>query len=230
MLLNLTVFFKLLRVTVRVFNLFKYKSLKGVLTNPTVEELRHAEYFWIKEVQRDLENNWKERYKRLGPILNNKDIIVVGCNKLAKWLKDNWNQSEFILLIPNHPFTKLYIQSLHEQDHAGIESTLAKLQSKFWVPRARKLIKFIKSKCVQCRKLDKKFEQQCMGPLSANRFLQSPPFFRTALDIFGPFFVRDTVKRRTTKQVYGLILNCMVTQIIPDKVLFLEGGYICTDL
>ena len=43
-------------------------------------------------------------------------------------------------------------------------------------------------------------------------FYNPPPFFRTALDLFGPFFVRDTVKRRTTKKVYGLILNCMVTR------------------
>ena len=54
-------------------------------------------------------------------------MIFVGCNKLAKWLKDNWNQSEFILFTPNHPYTKLYFQSLYGQDQEGIESTLAKL-------------------------------------------------------------------------------------------------------
>ena len=87
---------------------FKCKSLKGILINPTANELKLSEFFWIKEVQGNLGNDWKERYKRLDPIRNNEGIIVVGCNRLANWLKDNWNQSEFILLIPNHPFTKLY--------------------------------------------------------------------------------------------------------------------------
>ena len=66
---------------------------------------------------------------------------------------------------------------MHYKDHAGIETTLAKLQSKFWVPQARKLIKSVKSKCVKCRILDKKCLDQRMGNLPEERLKPSPPFF-----------------------------------------------------
>ena len=206
-------FHKLLRVTARIINVGKHKSFKYVLINPTAEDLRLAELFWIKQVQSEIMHDWEKRYKRLGPKCNAEGIIIVG-DRLSNWLKDNWNQSEFILLTPNHQFTKLYIQFLHNEDHAGTEYILAKLQSKFWVPRARKVIKFVKSKCIKCRLLDKKCLEQCMGPLPQDRLKPSPPFYRTSLDLFGPFLVKDTVKRRTTKKVYGLICNCMSSRAI----------------
>ena len=150
--------------------------------------------------------DWEKRYKRLGPKCNTEGIIIVG-DRLSNWLKDNWNQSEFILLTSHHPFTKLYITFLHNEDHAGLETTLAKLQSKFWVPRARKIIKFVKTKCIKCRLINKQCLEQRMGPLPEGRLKPSPPFYTTSLDLFGPFLVKDTVKRRTTKNIYGLICN-----------------------
>ena len=204
---------KLIRVSSRIIKVKTIKSLKGVFSNPTVNELQYAEDLWIKFVQTSLGNDWETRYRRLGPSLTTNGLIVVG-ERISNWLKDNWNQSEYILLPYNHLFTKLLIEHYHSEDHAGIESTLAKLQSRFWVPKARKIIKSIKSKCVKCRILDKKIVGQSMGPLPNERMNPSPPFFHTSLDLFGPFYIRNTVKRRTTKKVYGVILNCMVTRAV----------------
>ena len=206
-------FHKLLRVTARIIKVVNYKSLRYALINPTINDLKLAELFWIKHVQFGIIDDWETRYKRLGPKMNSEGLVIVG-DRLSNWLKDNRNQSEFILLTPNHLFTKLYIEFLHNEDHSGIESTLAKLQSKFWVPRARKIIKFVKSKCIKCRLLDKKCLEQCMGPLPNDRLKPSPPFYRISLDLFGPFLVKDTVKRRTTKKVYGLICNCLLSRAI----------------
>ena len=120
----------------------------------------------------------------------------------------------FILLPARHTLTRLYIKHLHEIDHAGVEVTLAKLQSKFWVPGARKIIKSVKSQCVICRKLAKKIEEQSMGQCPPERLQPAPPFFNTAIDLFGPFNVKDTVKKRTKKKVYGVIFNCMVSRAV----------------
>ena len=102
----------------------------------------------------------------------------------------------------------------HNVNHAGVETVLAQVQSKYWIPRVRNLIRFIIAKCVTCRKLRKEVAGQVMGPLPEERLKPSPAFFFTALDLFGPIFIRDTVKRRTKGKAYGVILNCMTTRAI----------------
>lgn len=210
---------KLLRVTCRVRAVFKCKSLKGIFKEPTVEDVNEAETMWVKEMQKDMPD-WEVRFKRLGPKLND-GVIVVG-ERISKWLKENWNQESFVLIPSSHPVTKLYISSLHKRDHAGIETTLAKLQRKFWVPGARKVIRTIKENCVLCRKLAKKTENQCMGQVKDERLKPAPPFYHTAVDLFGPFTIKDTVKRRTHSKAYGVIFNCLATRAV---YLDLAEGY-----
>ena len=137
-------YYKLLRVTCRVLAVFKYKSFRGICKEPTVNGIAEAELLWIKEMQRDI-GDWKVKFKRLGPTMEN-EVIVVG-QRISNWLRENWNRENFILIPANHPVTRLYISYLHNFDHAGVETTLAKLQRKFWVPRARKVIRMIKNKC-----------------------------------------------------------------------------------
>ena len=194
-----------------------------MVREPTAEEMEEAEVMWVKNMQSNM-INWKEIFRRLGPIME-KGVILV-CQRISKWLKENWNKDHFMLIPANHPVTRLYVSSLHNKDHAGIETTLAKLQSKFWVPGARKIIKSVKDKCVTCRKLSKQTENQCMGQMLEERMKPTPPFYHTAVDLFGPFTIKDTVKRRTHGKAYGVIFNCLVTRAV---YLDLAEGYSAND-
>ena len=89
---------------------------------------------------------------------------------------------------------------------------LCKVQVKFWIPQARKLIKSVKSRCVTCRRLERKVIGQSMGPVPEERLKPSPPFYYSALDLFGPIMIKDTVKGRCKKKVYGVIINCLSTR------------------
>ncbi|XP_045119659.1 uncharacterized protein LOC123509433 [Portunus trituberculatus] len=120
----------------------------------------------------------------------------------------------FILMPSNSKVVKLYIKHLHEIDHGGIEKTLAKLQHKFWTPGARRLIKNIKRQCIICRKLETVTVEQRMGELCSERLKPAPPFYYTSLDLFGPFAIKDTVKRRTVGKAYGIIFSCLVTRAV----------------
>ncbi|XP_069993225.1 uncharacterized protein [Penaeus vannamei] len=91
---------------------------------------------------------------------------------------------------------------------------LCKLQTKFWVPSARKIIKSVKCNSVTFRRLDFKVEGQSMGQVAAERMNPCPAFYHTATDIFGPFQIRDSVKKRTTGKAYGVIFNCMVSRAV----------------
>lgn len=208
---NFTSYVKLLKVTSRVLSCVKTRSLRGALVGPSAEDIRAAEDLWIRTIQSDMVD-WQQRYKSLGPVLLN-GIIVVG-QRIAKWLKDNWNQEQFILLPAKHPFTKLYILHLHQIDHGGVESTLARLQSRFWVPGARRIIKSVKKRCVMCRKYYGKVEDQCMGQVSDVRMKPTPPFYHTATDLFGPFTIKDAVKRRTRGKCFGVIYTCLTTRAV----------------
>ena len=129
---------------------FRKKFFKVIFNNPTAEVLKPTETSWVKEVQGDIPSEWNTRYQRLGPSRNDEDIVVR--KRISKWLKDNWSCNSFTLLTCKHPFSKLYILHLHNIDHAGTtDVTLAKLQSKYWIPGARRELKSIKNECIRCR-------------------------------------------------------------------------------
>ncbi|XP_068246562.1 uncharacterized protein [Palaemon carinicauda] len=54
----------------------------------------------------------------------------------------------------------------------------------------------------------------------------APPFYYTAIDLFGPLTIRDTVKRRTHGKAFGVIFNCLVTRAVH---LDLAEGYSTDD-
>lgn len=65
-----------------------------------------------------------------------------------------------------------------------------------------------------------------MGQLIPERLKPSPPFYHISLDLFGPFYVKDTVKRRTKRKVYGVIFNCLVCRAVHTD---LTEGYSTED-
>ncbi|XP_068209204.1 uncharacterized protein [Palaemon carinicauda] len=186
---------------------------KGIFQTPNIDEISQAEMLWVREIQSRLGKDWESRYRRLGPSVNKDGLIVIG-QRIPRWLKNNYDQDEFLLLSPDHEFVKLYVKTMHRQFHSGVENTLAKIQSKFCVPRVRNMIKSVKFKCITCRKLTKEIAGQVMGQLPLERLKPSPPFAYTALDLYGPIFIRDTVKGRTKGKAYGVIFNCLSTRAV----------------
>ena len=98
--------------------------------------------------------------------------------------------------------------------HLGVLSTASKIRSRFWIIRLLKLVKYIKNNCIICRKMEKKLCEQIMGKLPIERLKPAPAWDATALDFFGPFKIKDEVKKRTTGKAYGLIFNCLATRAV----------------
>ena len=94
--------------------------------------------------------------------------------------------------------------SIHKEDHT-VDGTIARVRSRFWIPKLTQMVRKIKRRCVTCKKRDKKKEAQEMGPLPIERLVPSPPFSNCAIDIFGPILIKDTVKGRCKKKAYGII-------------------------
>ena len=48
-----------------------------------------------------------------------------------------------------------------------------------------------------------------MGKLPVDTLRSSPTWTCNAVDLFEPIKIRDEVKKRTTGETYGVILNCL---------------------
>ena len=92
--------------------------------------------------------------------------------------------TKFPILLPtDHPFTKLVVLSIHHQQlHSGVNSKLAAVRQRFWIPQTRQLLRKLLRKCVTCRKQGgKPYIIPDPPPLPKRHFEDSPPFTVAAL-------------------------------------------------
>lgn len=91
---------------------------------------------------------------------------------------------------------------------------MSKIRLRFWIPKIHNIVKSIRYNCVICKKLDGNLNSQIMGQLPEERRMPSPPWYNTAIDLFGPMKIRDQIKKQTTGKCYGVLFNCMSTRAV----------------
>ena len=149
----------------------------------------------------------------LRPHIDEDGIIVIS-SRANEGLKLHYSRDRFPILTYHDPRAHIWINEVHNEDHAGVTRTVAKSHRKYWVVRARKLVQKVKGNCYRCRLTDKRLAAQQMNPLPKNRLAISPTFHVISLDLFGQIEIKDTVKQRVRKKVWGVIFNCAVTPAI----------------
>ena len=203
----------LINVTARILLVFEEKSFKVVKI--TLLSLEKAEKYWIKQsmlyTKEELENG---RLRSLRPQIDKDGVITIGSRAL-EGMKHHYNAESFPILVYKDPLAALWMKEIHKEDHSGVTKTVAKSRRKFWIIKARRLAQKTRYMCYKCRLLDHKWETQLMSPLPLFRQSIAPVFHVTSLDLFGPFLVKDMVKKRTKMKVWGLICTCAATRAIP---------------
>ncbi|XP_062390786.1 uncharacterized protein LOC134078694 [Sardina pilchardus] len=128
----------------------------------------------------------------------------------------SWNKDRVAVpLIPCQSWLATLLASeAHEENHEGVASTLLRTRKKAWIMQGRRTVKKVLNNCVTCRKQRAKMCQQVMSNLPQERTKRASPFEYTTLDLFGPFEVKDSVKRRTSKKVWGIVFCCMTSRAI----------------
>ena len=122
--------------------------------------------------------------------------------------------AKFPILLPvNHPFTTLIIHSTHAaQLHSGVNSTLTALRDRFWIPRARQIIKKLLRKCVICRKqVGQPYAIPDPAPLPKWRVQDATPFSVTGVDFTGALFVKTPTNE---EKVYICLFTCAATRAV----------------
>ena len=70
------------------------------------------------------------------------------------------------------------------------------------------------NKLCNMQEIGQEIERTIMGKLPIERLKPAPSWTYTALDLFGPFKIRDEVKKRTTGKSNGIIFNCLGTRAL----------------
>lgn len=92
---NFSCYNRMIKTIAMILSIAKKRTFKGILHALTPDNLKEAEKYWVKRVQHEFREDWNKRFRRLGPSKDEEGIIVVG-ERISNWLKDNWNQSQFV--------------------------------------------------------------------------------------------------------------------------------------
>lgn len=120
--------------------------------------------------------------------------------------------------VPILPFeswvSTLLAQEAHEANHEEIAGTLLRVRKRAWIVKGRKLAKKVVDSCVTCRKARTKKCQQIMSDLLPERTNAQRPFEFKTLDLFGPYEVKDEVRKKVRLKVWGIVFCCMASRAI----------------
>ena len=177
-----------------------------------------SENYWLIRQQEDERAGFKaNKYvslrARLVSIEGMGELVVVS-GRLGENLTIGYDKKELPLLEPSNKLSRMIMSDAHNFNHSGPDKTLLSSRSTAWIIRGGNLSKQITKNCFKCKIINQSLAEQIMAPLPQQRLPPSPPFSFTAVDLFGPYKVRDTVKKRVTKETYGVIFTCMVTSAV----------------
>ena len=118
-------------------------------------------------------------------------------------------------ILPNEAWiSTLLAYEAHSANHEGVAGTLLRMREKAWVVKGRRIVTKIVDSCVTCRKVRARQCQQIMSDLPLERTGPAAPFEFTTMDLFGPYEVKDEVKRRVKLKVWGIVFSCMASRAI----------------
>lgn len=204
----------------------------------TVAWTRRAVEFWLKISD---PAKWEAKYSRLSSeerAAAFQDLVLAAqdgvefhdttLNRLVVFKDDktglllcggrvqSWNEDG--TSVPLIPFQSwlgtLLAREAHESNHEGVAATLLRTRRKAWMVQGRRIVKKVINECLTCKKQRARLCQQVMSDLPRERSSRANPFEYTTLDLFGPFEVRDAVKKRVKKKVWGVVYCCMASRAV----------------
>ena len=218
---------KAIRAIARLRRLVQRTNPGGGLT--TVEERRDAELFIIKDMQQDVyseeiemicqnksELNSTNRLRGLSPFIDESGILRVG-GRLQRSSLSFQEKHPIIMPRDNHITTMVIAYHHAKVQHQGRGMTLNEIRSSGrWIVGCSKAVSNYIHKCVKCRRMRRRVEEQRMANLPEERVEPSPPFTFCGMDCFGPFRVKEGRKEHKR---YGLLFTCMSSRAIHIEIL-----------
>ncbi|CAK1579069.1 unnamed protein product [Parnassius mnemosyne] len=154
------------------------------------------------------------KLKSLKPYLDDDNILRVGGRLRHSDLNEDCKNP--IILDHDTHLTSLLVADAHSKTlHGGVQVMLCFLRTRFWILRARILVKAKIRKCLICAKLNATARSQLMGDLPRVRITPAKPFLNTCMDFAGPFHILISRGRGArTNKAYIALFVCMSTKAI----------------
>ncbi|UYV72089.1 hypothetical protein LAZ67_9001784, partial [Cordylochernes scorpioides] len=184
---------------------FKPSEYKGDVISQ--EELDSAEKSLVKIIQSESIGEEDPNMKQLHAFQDKEGLWRVKTRIV------NRNDDELFrlpILIPtNHPVTELIVKSVHEKMyHCGAQTLRSVLREKFWIPKARQLVRHVIHKCPRCRRFETKRVDVPEASLPQHRVRDVVVFEVTGIDLGGPLYLEDGQK------VWFVIFTCGVYRAV----------------
>ena len=109
--------------------------------------------------------------------------------------------------------TRLIVDHCHRgTHHAGRGMTIAEIRSAgYWIVGVRGAVSRHILNCVACKKIRGTPQGQKMSDLPEDRLNPAEPFTYSAVDLFGPFYVKE---RRSELKRWGVMFTCMASRAV----------------
>ena len=152
---------------------------------------------------------------QLDPFLDASGVLRVGGRIKRSSL--SYGAKHPIILPRKGHIIELIICHHHQLvEHQGRGITHNEIRSaRYWVIGRGSAVSNHIAKCVKCRKLRGIPQEQKMADLPEDRLEPAPPFTFSAVDYFGPWYVKDG--RRELKR-YGVLFTCLSSRAIHLEV------------
>ena len=155
--------------------------------------------------------NGKSQLHKLDPFLDQNGLLRVGSRLQNAELSDLVKHP--VVLPRKSHITDLVIRHFHcNVLHQGRGITTQEIRTNgFWIVGCSLAVSSFILNCVLCRRLRGSTQGQKMADLPSDRLKPSPPFTFCAVDLFGPWFIKEG--RKELKR-YGVLFTCLACRAI----------------
>ena len=147
-----------------------------------------------------------------GPLVLNSDGLLRCRGRLEH--SSLSESARFPILLPRQDkLTELIIEKLHKENcHSDVSQTLSKARYTYWIPYGCASVCSMIRSCRVCRRYEGgPYIMPQMAALPKSRVQESPPFYRTGLDYFGPLFIKSN---EDIRKAWVCLFTCMVTRAV----------------
>ena len=147
---------------------------------------------------------------KLNPFIDREGLLRAKSRlQFVEWLE--WEFRCPLIVPKDSGFTWLLVKDAHERfEHTlGFNAALNELNKRFWIVRARVILKRVKVQCTKCIKQRAKAHQPAMAPIPEYR-LSKPlqVFSRISVDFAGPFYTKKGRGQARNKR-YLVLFTCL---------------------